>query len=873
MKKKCMAIARKVMVWSLAASMLVATPLTASAKDLNSVYKIEDNSGNVVGNEENPNTGTVTSTNTSTSVLENEGRIEGIVLDETDVNLTLNDNKNNGEKRLEVTILGEGISEEAMAKLQRSITWKSSDTAVAALGNLAKENGGNTQSMLVKAKAGGKATVTVSLDDYVENIHFTATANVSVKEYAKELKFSTDYIPENADGRYGYVKHSVDLNAALIKTPATANDEVTFEIVDGYDNKTKKAATNIAAIDKKGVLTYKKEGWVKIVAIGERVKSQTLQINIEAGKPANKVEIWLDKEGETKKAPAQKPDVSKTEDRAIKVVAKLEVGKKKDEKHWAEGDKRNDCTDTIMWSSNKPAIVKVEANGDKAILVPTGVGSAVITAKASTGKKATLSVKVSATMTDIKITTANQDIYSGQTLKLTADRYFGTGEEYKNFPGSDSVTWYLVNNTGANKDSKYATIKKDVFTAKAKVDTVSGPVEVKVRSAKKYGTGSSKAYVETSSSALKLKLKQADVQTIEVIDGDTVRAKGGFKGAAAKLANAKDGTVVINAGNGKTFMVKATGSDGKTVIPGTNTPLATTLNIVSNKEKSAIASRDAQGNAVVVAPADAAKGTANITVSGTKLTNANKGTYGAVKATFKANVKIPARSIQLAYKQKVVKALTTTKSGETYTKKQTVKVAATLPKGTTTAATAINWEATLYDANNQKKNVAFGTIKNGKTGSITLPDKSYAAGDTLVVIARVTEKQNDNDKVKVGATSTIRIPVVTPSKKALIYNEATDSEFKNSKNKTNQADISLAANTVLNMKPMVDIGVGKASKIVEAGKPGDGYVAADVTYTVNKKGIVSIVDGKVTGIKAGTVKITATTSDGKKATLTVKVDK
>ena len=220
-----------------------------------------------------------------------------------------------------------------------------------------------------------------------------------------------------------------------------------------------------------------------------------------------------------------------------------------------------------------------------------------------------------------------------------------------------------------------------------------------------------------------------------------------------------------------------------------------------------------------------------------------------------------------------MKALTTTKSGETYTKKQTVKVAATLPKGTTTAATAINWEATLYDANNQKKNVAFGTIKNGKTGSITLPDKSYAAGDTLVVIARVTEKQNDNDKVKVGATSTIRIPVVTPSKKALIYNADGVGEFKNSKNKTNQADISLAANTVLNMKPMVDIGVGKATNIVEAGESGTGYVAADVTYTVNKKGIVSIVDGKVTGIKAGTVKITATTSDGKKATLTVKVDK
>lgn len=852
MKKKCMAIARKVMVWSLAASMLVATPLTASATGLSEVYKIEDNAGNEVPSDStNTRTGTVTSTNSRTSVLDNEGKIEGIVLSETDVNLTMNDGKKNNEKTLVVTILGEGINEKDMDNLKRSITWKSGDTKVVALGNLAKDNGGNTQSMLVKAKAGGAATVTVSLDNYAENIHFTATANVSVKEYATKLEFSKDYIPENADGRYGYVKHSVDLNAALVKTPATANDEVTFEIVS-------ESAKNVAAIDKKGVLTYKKDGTIKIVAVGERIQSQPLEIKISAGKPANKVEIWLDKAGETKKAPAQKPDVSKKDEREIKVVAKLEVGKGTD-KHWAENDKRNDCTDAVKWQSNKPAIVKVVPNGDKATLVPTGVGSAVITAQASTGKKATLSVKVSATMTDIEITTVKQEIYSGQTLKLEANRYFGEGKEYMNFPGSDGVTWYLNNAA----DKKIAQIKKDVFTAKTAVGE-KPVVKVSVKSAKKYGKPATVVEPKNFAKDVEITLKQADVQTIVVTDVsvDKAIAKAGFAGKDNKLANAKDGTVVINAGNGKTYMVEAKGSDGKNTIPGTTTPLATTLNISSNKEKSAIASRNEQGNAVVTAPADAAKGVATITVSGAKCTNATKGKYGVIKAAFKADVKIPAKTIQLAYKQKVVKATLTAKGA---TKKQNVTVVATLPKGTTTAAKSINWKATVVGADGKTKETI--TVKSGKNGVVTLPEGKYAAGDVIVVNAYI----KDTADTKVGATSTIRIPVVTPSRKAAIYNAKDNAPFKNSKNKANQADIKLKDNTVLELKPVVDIAAKGDAVFVPAGENKDGHVAADVTYSVNKKGIVSIVDGKVTGIKPGKVNVIATTSDGKKATLAVTV--
>ena len=832
MKKKCMAIAKKVMVWSLAASMLVATPLTASATGLNKVYKIEDNAGNVIGNEDVSRTGTVSSTSSKSHVLDNETKIAGIVLSETEVNLSMNDGKKNDTKVLTAEILtnGDDITPEELEILNRSFNWRSSNTQVVAVENLAKTNSAKrTDKMQLNAKAGGDAKVTVSLDNEEFNVHFTATVNVSVKEYATELKFKETVIPNHPDEkgfRRGYVKHTVDLNEALEITPTTANDEITFAIVGGDKN--------VAAIDKKGVLTYKKTGTVKIIAIGERKSSEVVSIKIEEGTPANKVEIWLDKAGETKKAAAQKLDVSVNEQRELEVVAKLYA---KGAKVAMTDEERNGCTDLVVWESNKPAIVKVTGTGDKVTLVPTGVGKATITAKTSTGKKATLSVTVSATMTDIKITTAKQDIYAGQTLVLEADRYFGAGAEYVNFPGSDSVTWFLVDNA---TDKKYAGIKKNVFTAKTTVAD-GATIKVSVKSAKKYN----KVVLE-SNDTLELTTKQADVQKIEVQD-----VTEGTVVATPKQSGTK-GTIIINAGNNRKLMITATGSDGKTVIPDTTIPLATTLNVGINNEKFAtVAQNKTDGSATVTAKD--VKGKATITVSGTQL---NKGKYKAIKASFKADVRTPAKSIQLAFKKKVVQATN---------KNQTVSVTATLPKGTTTNAKNIQWKATVKKADGSAPVVITG-IKNGKSGSIKLAATDYVAGDEIIVSASVKESQNGgDDRTTVSASSTIRIPVVKPSKGVGIYsglNSDTD-PVAFTKNKTD-----LTVGSKLNITARVNT---SATKVPAFENPWKDLGVANVTYSVSKKGIVSIVDGEVTGIMPGTVKITATTSDGKKATLTVKV--
>lgn len=267
MRKKCIAIAKKAMVWTLAASMLVATPLTASAAGLRDVYKVEDGwGGDVPSDSKDTRTGTVTSTNTGTytGVLKDEQKLTGIVLNETDVKMEMDgayDPKNPVLKGLEVEFLG-NLSQDEKDKLAKHLTWKSSKLSVVNLNNRIdaennkKDPNGSLEKMTLVARGGGEATVTVSLDDHENNIHFTSTATVFVKQYAEKLWFDEELTAN--PNQITYEGTSVDLNEYLKKEPSTANDEVTFEIVKDPD----KAATL-----KNGVLKFKAKKDGKVVTV------------------------------------------------------------------------------------------------------------------------------------------------------------------------------------------------------------------------------------------------------------------------------------------------------------------------------------------------------------------------------------------------------------------------------------------------------------------------------------------------------------------------------------------------------------------------------------------------------------------------------
>ena len=120
---------QKAMVFTLAAAMLVGTPLSASAAGLVDLYKVVDNFGKDYGEHDPDNsaTGTVTNTTTDTksSVLDlGSAAIAGIMIKESDVELNLTDRK---EETLTVVFVNENGEEIPDEKLSEMLGHKDAD--------------------------------------------------------------------------------------------------------------------------------------------------------------------------------------------------------------------------------------------------------------------------------------------------------------------------------------------------------------------------------------------------------------------------------------------------------------------------------------------------------------------------------------------------------------------------------------------------------------------------------------------------------------------------------------------------------------------------------------------------------------------------
>ncbi len=848
---------QKAMVFTLTAAMLVGTPLTASAAGLVDLYKIEDQWGNNVdenGNKTdvihgNSNTGTVTSTGSRTAVLDNEGTILGISLSETRVELEL-DGAYDGKKEeaalaqgkltdgnclLNVSILTDKeLPQEEYDALFKSLTWKSSDPNVVSFKNF---KDGTSHDKVLSAKAGGDATITVSLDNYAEDIHFKATADVHVKQYASDVKF---VFPTNKEGKaIGYVKHTVDLNDVLVKTPATANDDIIFEIVEQKDSAGKVKNSGIAKM-KDSSVTYQKTGSVSIVAIPEKAKMVREEITIGEGTPATKVDVKV-KGTEVFKKKTLQADKEGVDLELEAVLYTKASGRN-------PITNRDDCTDDIVWSSKKPAIVDIVGSnkGDSVKLVAKGVGSSAITATASAGKKGTFTVTVKADMTGIEIVSLGGDLYGGQSYELEANTKFGNAPD--NFDPKAALKWEIDKNKSFNK-GKGAKIKGNVLTLNPQVD-VDKTITVTVKSAKKYGGNN---ITPKDPKEVVFTMKQADVREIIVyedgIENPLAKTTDKFKDA-----NLKKG-ITVAAGKNRTLKVVAYDADKHTTIwkdgKDTGIALASTLNWASANTKIATVKRGTESGTVFAGTDKAGK--SKITVSGTRL---NGSKYVALKTTFDTTVTRPAEWIKISTKANVIKG-----TGRA----QTVKYTVTLPKGTTCKANDVEWMVykakVELDANGKptinREKVTSGKIK----GSIKLLAGSYNAGEWLEITATAKDKAD-----KSSVTTSAMIQIVTPSYGVEIRNAETDKPFD--KNKT-----TLAADGVVKISAMVNVGTGKTADKgalwVSPNAVKEGKVAANVTYTVNKKGIIYITNGEIHRIKPGTVKLTATTADGKKASLTI----
>lgn len=844
---------QKAMVFTLTAAMLIGTPLSAFAAGLVDIYKTEDGWGDKVpGSDDDTRTGTVTSTVTSTDtrVLGVDGVLEGIVLSETDVELEMvgaYDSTHPVKESLKVDFVwSDDANHEADEKLlEKKFKWETTDRDIVSLNNPNKN--GKLSEMEVVAKAGGKAGVTVSLNDYENNIHFTTTANVTVKQYASELSFSKELDEE------AYENVSLTLEDYLVRDPKTASDEVSYEVVRGN-------GTIKNGVLKLGKLT--KGNKVTVIAIGEKVKSEPKEITIKAAVPATKVAIRKVKT--TDKITKYDWLVNTESENQFEVV--LDTKAKKDITP-DDAERFTLCTDKITWSSQKPEIVAVQGSskGDVVTLVPKKVGSSKITAQTSSGKKGTLNVTVRANLTGFEISADTTTLYSGQSIKLDATQYFAAekGNDKANANFTDAgLTWSFAGEKDAVKAMKKAAklnAKTGVLTINADVSGVK-EITVTATNAKKIGKKGdateekAKTLEPIGKQPITFELKQINITNITVYENTGKDAKPiahvfvDNSGKKPKLVtekiDKKVSTVTIPAGTTRTYAVVAEGS-----VVGTGEKVAINaedmLNWASAKEKVAVATRingAKRGNVKAES-----KGSAKITVSGATTLDGGK-KYKAISASFTASVTAPTKSIKLSTKNSAIQA-----TG----KKQTVTIKAALDKGCTSKTKEIVWKARNITTDD--------TTLTATGGKVQLPIGSYKAGDIILVTAKIPSA---------GVQSRMTLKVVEPSIAVEIRNGKTEGagEIFTVGKKKNNAEIRLSdATTNLQMVSMVNVGTKTAPEWAVAGGDASHSHVANVTYTVNKKGIVQIVDGEVKGIKAGTVKITATTADGKKATLTVKV--
>ena len=504
------------------------------------------------------------------------------------------------------------------------------------------------------------------------------------------------------------------------------------------------------------------------------------------------------------------------------------------------------------------------SKGDVVTLVPKKVGSSKITAQTSSGKKGTLNVTVRANLTGFEISADTTTLYSGQSIKLDATQYFaaekGDGKKNANFTDA-GLTWSFYGDKDAVKAMKKAAklnAKTGVLTINADVSGVE-KIQVTATNAKKIGKKGdateekAKTLEPIGKQPITFELKQINITNITVYENTGKDAKPiahvfvDNSGKKPKLVtekiDKKVSTVTIPAGTTRTYAVVAEGS-----VVGTGEKVAINaedmLNWASAKEKVAVATRingAKRGNVKAES-----KGSAKITVSGATTLDGKK--YKAISASFTASVTAPTKSIKLSTKNSAIQA-----TG----KKQTVTIKAALDKGCTSKTKEIVWEARNITTDD--------TTLTATGGKVQLPIGSYKAGDIILVTAKIPSA---------GVQSRMTLKVVEPSIAVEIRNGKTEGagEIFTVGKKKNNAEIRLSdATTNLQMVSMVNVGTKTAPEWAVAGGDAMHLNVANVTYTVNKKGIVQIVDGEVKGIKAGTVKITATTADGKKATLTVKV--
>lgn len=749
---------------------------------------------------------------------------------------------------------------------------------------------------------------------------YSAQATVSIKEYTKTLSWE-----DGKSETETYVKHTVDLGELLVRDPATANDTITWTSTD----------TAVATVNAQGVVTVKNVAAAKlpaeckIIAMGEKQTAKAVRtIKVTAGTPVTKIEIYKKNEvnnanasivkkvewdlgtkqsagyqdsqelvaktyatvkgvvvsDSNAKEPAASLDAAKKKSNGDLVTGNLQLAdgteyylvKSATEKNALSEKKTVVITDEITWSSNKPKIADVApVVGKETVVASKGeVGNASITVKASSGKKANVTFAVKGTLKELEISgiAPNETLYSGQTRDLVAVK--------KPAGTKDGVAWSIekVTKNGRQVNHPNVTINgKGKLTIKDKLDPNYMTAKINLASAKKVNGTPVVGPVSVT-----INLKQSSINGITVTDvtnNNTVVAKTIYRDQTSNVKEAgevKNQTANIKVPLNHSFQAVVDAGYNSTTQGLDVETLAGTLTWTTSNNKVV----DITGNGSSRKITAKAAGNATITVTGlratSKVQNGETVLKGVskLKVTFKVAVTQPVvtmtmnkPAVTLAYQPK-------SRTDET-PKSQNVALKVTLgPKGVKTNTEKLTWS--VVKTKGTADDTVVPTIGSGankkNTDKLSATFKLVAPkpGDEYVVTAKST--------TGVVATSTIKIVQKTTgveiSESSTLVNGAPDPVHYRPVGKTkdvmNKKEINIGDD--LQLYSFVNVGANAKDKKDWKTAGSDGTIEG-VTYSVNKKGIVSIdSQGHVVGLGKGTVKITAKTPMGKSKAITVVVN-
>ena len=430
------------------------------------------------------------------------------------------------------------LTDDQKLQVAKSIRWEVDDESVAKV-SILEGDASNTRAVIT-AVGRGKATVTVKLETK-DNVWKSATATIYVTEYASDVEY-------NQGDALFYEKHTYDLKeyTNLIykndKLSATAPEaeKVTFSDLKLTGAK--------GTLSDDGILQVKKadsSSTATCTITTENGITKSATIKFGDANPVTKIEIKTP--SDKKMALDYGKQGKETGTIEIKLIAK---------------DSSKPTTDDIEWTSKKVSIADVETKSmlygkrtdkDESVkntIIATGdaVGKTTITAKTTSGKKATVSVTVAATPDNVTIYAfdgSEDKGYSTYSGKKTTMKAVLTAKDKPLPVGTTKLKWSIekVDNK-ADKNAKVSG-KKDIATitpANLLTDPDNG-VTVKV---KVVATWKDNGSTETKEDTYTLALKQSDVSDIEILSKDiTGDAEKAIVGKLPTKKNAKAGNIYI----------------------------------------------------------------------------------------------------------------------------------------------------------------------------------------------------------------------------------------------------------------------------------------------------------------------------------------